>query len=119
VKAAAAAAVAVAVVAAGGGYALGRRDGAGASPARPPAPRHQRVIVLRDGDVVVRREAATRCEASAEGGFANLFCSRIGGGRHQVIFYSDSVLVWPLDCRGCGPDATPFAYRWESRRAKR
>jgi len=72
-----------------------------------------RVYTLRDGDVVLRPEAATRCEASGEGGVPNLFCTRIGGGRHQVIFYKDSVLVWPLDCRACGPDGPVFTYRWE------
>ena len=68
-----------------------------------------RVITLRDGDVVVRPEAATKCRASSEGGFRNLFCTRFHGGRHQVVFYSDSVLVWPLDR---GPDGPPVSYLW-------
>jgi hypothetical protein len=72
-----------------------------------------RVYMLRDGDVVLRPEAATRCLASGEAGIPNLFCTRIGGGRHQVIFYADDVLVWPLDCRACGPDGPVFTYRWE------
>ncbi len=75
--------------------------------ASAPSPR---VYVLRDGDIVLRREAATRCMASGEGGVPNLFCARIGGGRHDVIFYSDSVLVWP---HARGPDGPPFSYRWE------
>jgi hypothetical protein len=77
-----------------------------------------RVYTLRDGDVVLRPGAATRCEASGEGGVPNLFCTRIGGGRHQVIFYKDSVLVWPLDCRACGPDGPVFTYRWERAQKK-
>jgi hypothetical protein len=77
--------------------------------------RRQRVYTLRDGDVVLRPEAATRCVASAEGGFPDLFCTRIGGGRHQVVFYRDDVLVWPL---AAGPDAAPFSYRWEPTRRK-
>ena len=67
------------------------------------------LITLRDGDVVLRPQAATRCEASGEGGRPNLFCTRLHGGRHQVIFYSDSVLVWPL---ARGPDGPPFSYLW-------
>jgi hypothetical protein len=71
------------------------------------------VYTLRDGDVVLRPQAATRCETSGEGGSPNLFCTRIGGGRHQVIFYRDTVLVWPLDCPTCGPDGPVYTYRWQ------
>jgi hypothetical protein len=77
------------------------------------AGRGHRVITLRDGDVVLRPAAAARCEASGEGGVPNLFCTRIGGGRHQIVFYKDTVLVWPLDCRACGPDGPVFTYRWQ------
>jgi hypothetical protein len=70
------------------------------------------VFTLRDGDAVVRPSAATRCVASGEGGRPNLFCTRLHGGRHQVIFYSDAVLVWPLDCPGCGPDGPVYDYLW-------
>jgi hypothetical protein len=69
----------------------------------------QQTYTLRDGDVAVRAEAQTRCLASSEGGQPNLFCTRIPRGRHQVIFYKDSVLVWPL---ARGPDGPPFTYRW-------
>jgi hypothetical protein len=71
-----------------------------------------RVYRLRDGDVVLRPQAGTQCEASGEGGIRNLFCTHIESGRHQVIFYSDSVLVWPLDCRACGPDGPVHSYLW-------
>jgi hypothetical protein len=79
----------------------------------------RRVITLHDGDVVVRPSAATRCEASGEGGRPNLFCTRIHGGRHQVIFYSDAVLVWPLDCPRCGPDGPVYDYLWTALRPPR
>jgi len=55
------------------------------------------------------------CEASQEGGFPNLFCTRIPRGRYQVIFYEDSVLVWP---RARGPDSAPFAYKWKPKGRK-
>lgn len=71
-----------------------------------------REITLRYGDIVRRPEARTECLASGEGGIPNLFCTRIEGGRHEVIFYSDTVLVWPLDCRRCGPDGPVFDYLW-------
>lgn len=105
------AAFAVAVAGAVGGFAVytfGWHDNSG----HPNASRTHGVITLRDGDVVVRPSAATRCEASGEGGRPNLFCTRMHGGRHQVIFYSDSVLVWPLDCPGCGPDGPVSSYLW-------
>jgi hypothetical protein len=70
----------------------------------------RRVYTLRAGDVVIRREAATRCEASGEAGVPNLFCTRIARGRHQVIFYADCVLVWPL---ARGPDGPPFMFGWK------
>ena len=85
-------------------YALGwRQDGnAGAT---PPA----RVITLGDGDVAVREAAATRCEASAEGGQPNLFCSGRGGTRPQVIFYEDCVVVWPAT-RSRTSEGVPITY---------
>lgn len=72
--------------------------------------RVSQTYALADGDVAVRREAHTRCVASHEGGQPNLFCTRVPRGRHQVIFYEDSVLVWPL---ARGPDGPPFSYRWQ------
>src|SRR5947208_3154649 len=80
-------------------YTFGWHDNDGGAPANRwvrtvrSAGGTQRIYTLRDGDVVVRPQAATRCEASAEGGTRNLFCTRTRGGRHQVIFYSDAVLV--------------------------
>jgi hypothetical protein len=87
-------------------YTFGWRDDTAPARERP------RVYVLRDGDVVLRPEAATRCMASEEGGFPNLFCTRIGEGRHDVVFYEDSVLVWPHAEGGNFPP-DPFSYRWK------
>jgi hypothetical protein len=99
------AALGVAVAGAVAGFAIytfGWHDDGRTRPSR-------RVITLRRGDVIVRPSAGTRCEASGEGGRADLFCTRLHGGRHQVIFYSDAVLVWPLER---GPDGPPFSFRW-------
>jgi hypothetical protein len=52
------------------------------------------IYTLRTGDVVRAPLAATRCEASAEAGSPNLFCTRTPAGRYQVIFYEDSVLIY-------------------------
>ena len=62
-------------------------------PARPAKPR-QAVYTLRAGDAARRPAASTRCVAGAEGGFPNLYCTRIGGGRFSVAFYEDSFVVW-------------------------
>lgn len=79
----------------------------------------KRVYTLRDGDIVLRPEAAAQCAAYAEGGFPNLFCKHASGrGRHQVIFYEDSVLVWPLDCPTCGPDGPVHSYKWAPKIAR-
>ena len=71
-----------------------------------------RVYTLRDGDYVRRPQAAVECLASQEGGFPNLICLRIGGGRHTFIFHKDSVSV-------IGPDAEPLepseSFDWEPR----
>lgn len=51
-------------------------------------------FTLRDGDVALRAEAATRCEAAQEAGLPNLFCTRTSGGRYDVLFYAERVLVF-------------------------
>ena len=101
-----------AVAAFAAAYALGWRE---AESERQPSTTRasmRRVYTLRDGDAVVRPEAATRCEASGEAGIPNLFCTRTARGRHQIIFYTHCVLVWPL---ARGPDGPPFVYRWRTR----
>ena len=71
-----------------------------------------RVYTLRYGDVVRRPQAGAECLASQEGGFPNLHCLRIGGGRHTIVFYKDSVQVY-------GPNAEPMtptdSFRWQPR----
>jgi hypothetical protein len=52
--------------------------------------------------------AATRCEASAEGGTPNLFCTRSPGGRYQIVFYADDVLIFRV-----GDPDNPRAVRWK------
>lgn len=71
------------------------------------------VYTLRMGDVVRVPAAATRCEASAEAGIPNLFCTRTARGRYQVIFYKDGVYVWRL---ALGPDGPPVVYPWGPKR---
>ena len=93
-------------------YAVGWREAGGEGATTRAPERMRRVYTLRDGDIVVRPEAATRCEASGEAGVPNLFCTRIPRGRHQIIFYDSCVLVWPL---ARGPDGPPFVYRWMTR----
>jgi hypothetical protein len=63
---------------------------------------------LRTGDVVRAPLAATRCEASAEGGTPNLFCTRSPGGRYQIVFYADDVLIFRV-----GDPDNPRAVRWK------
>jgi hypothetical protein len=62
-------------------------------PARPAPPRPI-VHTLRYGDVARRPPAAVSCQASGEAGRPNLFCTRIGGGRFEFVFYDDAVVVW-------------------------
>ena len=71
-----------------------------------------RTYTVRQGDAIVVPAASTRCEASTEGGVPNLFCTRIQAGRHQVIFYRDSVLVWDLRL---GPDGPPESFPWAAK----
>ena len=82
-------------------YTFGWRD---ASDSGPP-----HTYTVRQGDAIIVPAASTRCEASAEGGTPNLFCTRIEAGRYQVVFYSDSVLVWDLRL---GPDGPPESCAW-------
>jgi hypothetical protein len=89
-------------------YALDPRDDDETGPR--PAPRVQ---TLHDGDVVVRPEAGARCEASAEGGVRNLYCTRLGGGRFSLVLYDDTVLVYgPLG----DPTDPDLSLRWKPER---
>ena len=53
--------------------------------------------------------ATTRCTASVEGGSKNLFCRRSPEGRYQVVFYTDSIIVW----KNGNPDKPAFSARWQ------
>jgi hypothetical protein len=46
---------------------------------------------------------------SVEGGFPDLFCSRIGGGRYTVTFFTDRIQVW----RNGHPEQPAFSARWK------
>jgi hypothetical protein len=63
---------------------------------------------LRTGDVARAPLAATRCEASAEAGTPNLFCTRTPRGRYEVVFYEDDVLIFRV-----GDPDNPRAVRWK------
>jgi hypothetical protein len=56
--------------------------------------RREHVYTGRAGDVFRTPAAATRCLVSGEGGFPDLFCSRIPRGRYQVLFFEDRLLVY-------------------------
>jgi hypothetical protein len=75
-----------------------------------------RVYTLRYGDVARRPEAAAECGAYAEGGFPNLICTRIGGGRGSVVFYKDSVHVYDSKSEPFEPS---FTVRWEPKRRQK
>jgi hypothetical protein len=67
-----------------------------------------RVYTGRHGDVFRVPSAATRCLVTIESVFPRVLCSRIGGGRYTVDFFSRSILVW----RNGNPDAPVFSARW-------
>jgi uncharacterized protein YecT (DUF1311 family) len=90
---------------------VGSRDSKRSTPARP-APRSHVIYTLRQGDVVRDRQTATRCEASAEGGSPNLFCTRMTKGRHQIVFYKDAVFVFDLEDRTREPLDPNFVFNW-------
>jgi hypothetical protein len=85
------------------GFALGRVSTETAS-----AGGAARVYTLRQGDIARAPAAATRCLASQEGAFRNLFCSRRPHGRYQVVFYADAIQVW----RSGNPNGPVFSARW-------
>jgi len=77
---------------------IGSRDGKNNTPARR-ATRGHTIYTLRQGDVVLDPQTATRCEASGEGGNPNLFCTRTVRNRLEIVFYDDAVLVFDLQNR--------------------
>jgi hypothetical protein len=87
---------------------VGARDSKRNVSARP-VPRSRVIYTLRTGDAARAPLAATRCEASGEGGRPNLFCTRTPGGRYQVVFYEDAVLIFRVG----NPDNPPRIVRWK------
>jgi hypothetical protein len=78
------------------------------SPEPASASASARVYTGRQGDVFRVPSAATRCLVTVESVFPRVYCSRIGGGRYTVDFFSRSILVW----RNGNPDAPVFSARW-------
>jgi hypothetical protein len=76
---------------------------------RATATQSRHVWTGHQGDVLRVPAAATRCVVSGEGGFPDLFCSRIPRGRYTVTFFSDEILVW----RNGRPDKPAFCARWK------
>lgn len=61
------------------------------------------VYVGRQGDVFKVPATGTRCLVSREGGAANIICTHMPRGRHQVYFYKDRIQVWRRGEPGRGP----------------
>jgi len=83
--------------------------GRATNPKAASARSENRIYTLRQNDVVRAPGAATRCTASVEGGSKNLFCRRSPEGRYQVVFYTDSIIVW----KNGNPDKPAFSARWQ------
>jgi hypothetical protein len=83
--------------------------GRATNPTAASAQTESHVYTLAQNDVVRAPAAATRCTASVEGGAKNLFCQRSPGGRYQVVFYADSILVW----KNGNPGKPAFSARWK------
>jgi hypothetical protein len=69
------------------------------TPSRGP-----RVYTLRQGDRVRMPSVATECEATVEGAFERLHCSRTSRGRYEVDIFADTVHLYDLD----SPNAEPM-----------
>jgi hypothetical protein len=63
---------------------------------------------MREDDTVRFPSAATRCEATQEGGVPTLFCRRDPEGRHQVVFSRDTIFVFRV-----GDPDNPQVFRWK------
>ena len=61
-------------------------------------------------------QTATRCEASGEGGFPNLFCTRMSRGRYQIVFYEDAVQVFDLLDPHAQPMEAKYVFKWIARK---
>jgi hypothetical protein len=76
---------------------------------RATATTSRHIWVGHQGDVLRVPAAATRCVVSGEGGFPDLFCSRIPRGRYTVTFFTDRIQVW----RNGHPEKPAFSARWK------
>jgi hypothetical protein len=83
--------------------------GRATNPTQASARSEGHVYTLRQNDVVRAPGAATRCTASSEGGAKNLFCHRSPEGRYQVVFYTDSIIVW----KNGNTDKPAWSARWQ------
>ena len=72
---------------------------------RPADRRGARVYTLQQGDRVVMPSVEVECEATVEGAFPRLFCTRTWNGRYQVEIFPNSVGVYDLE----DPDLEPMA----------
>lgn len=82
-------------------YTFGSRD----EESSPPTRRGPAVYTLRQGDRVRMPSVATECEATVEGAFPRLHCSRTSRGRYQVDIFADTVHLYDLEA----PNAEPMA----------
>ena len=82
-------------------YTFGSRD----DQPEQVTPSGPRVYSLRQGDRVRMPSVATECEATQEGGFPRLHCSRTSRGRYEVDIFADTVHLYDLE----SPNAEPMA----------
>jgi hypothetical protein len=68
--------------------------GRATNPTAASAQTENRVYTLLQNDDVRAHGAATRCTASVGRGAKSLFCHHSPEGRYQVVFYTDSIVVW-------------------------
>jgi hypothetical protein len=76
-------------------YTFGWRDDGKPAP-KPGA----RTYTVSWGDVVIVPGAATRCQASGEGGIPNLFCEGTPRSRYQVVIFNDEAELYDLEAGG-------------------
>lgn len=82
-------------------YAFGWRDD---NAQQPPLPVGQRIFTLQQGDRVRMRSVAVECEATQEGGFPRLYCSRTSRSRYEVDIFAHSVHLYDHE----SPNAEPM-----------
>jgi hypothetical protein len=91
-------------------FVLGRETSSNTTQAPPTALGTSKPVLgytIREDDTVRVPAAATRCQASQEGGIPNFGCSRYPGGRYQVVFSEETVYVYRV-----GDPDNPHVFRW-------